>query len=188
LEIKNCKLQRLEKENKIVETSGKIVSAISTEMKNRRITPEVYHGRIFTATTSIKWLESHKVFTSFIPDTIIRDKWDHIFSLFYRICSKLLSSKQVEIQDRDLLYNDLEELGDVWVKEVDHKISPKLDTLIMVVPTVLNALDGNCGSLSEQSIERIHNRTKKEARRTYNIANVHERTKYIHQVRIYSNN
>lgn len=128
LDIHNCILERAEKDTEVLETSGKIVSAISKEMKKLRITPEVFHGGIYTTITSIKWLENHKVFTSFIPDITIKEKWDDIIGLFYDISKKLMSTVPIKIEDRHILYNDLERLGDVWVKEVDHKISPKLDT------------------------------------------------------------
>ena len=52
----------------------------------------------------------------------------------------------------------------------------------MVVPKLIEALEGHCGSLSEQNIERIHNNTNQEARRCFNIVEAGQRAEYLLKV------
>jgi hypothetical protein len=174
--------KRVSKEDMYKSKTGPIVSSINTAMKEMKISAESYHGNIFTATTSMKFLENHKVFTSFISDETVRKKWEDLFKLFYSISRKLLSVKQIKVEERTELNQELEELGRLWIHGVDKKISPKLDTLIMVVPKIIDAMDGYCGALSEQNIERIHNVTNQHARKTHNISNKADRTEYIMKV------
>ena len=49
----------------------------------------------------------------------------------------------------------------------------------MVVPNCINNLEGFTGSILEQSFERLHNVTNKEARTVIKIANPADRIKYL---------
>ena len=51
-------------------------------MKNLRISPEVYYGNIYTATTAMKWLENFKEFTALLKNEALEDIWNEIFELF----------------------------------------------------------------------------------------------------------
>ena len=59
-----------------------------------------------------------------------------------------------------------------------------MDTLTIIVPKSIEALDGHCGSLSEQAIERIHNKVNKAYRQVCKIANLADRTSYILKVKV----
>ena len=77
---KKKKLLTIEKE--INSNTGKTVSGINEVMKKLRISLEVYHGNIYTATTSLKWLENHEVFLECITNDGLKEKWREIFNLF----------------------------------------------------------------------------------------------------------
>ena len=57
----------------------------------------------------------------------------------------------------------------------------------MVIPLYLDNLEGYTGAISEQSIERLHNVTNKEARTAIHIANPADRIKYLLEVHIFIN-
>lgn len=78
---------------------------------------------------------------------------------FHSISRRLLNVEQIKVEKRAKLKQELEELGRLWILLVDIKISHKVDNLIMVVPMIIEAMDGYCNALSEQNIERIHNVT-----------------------------
>ena len=180
--IDKLKLELVQNEEMMISDSGAIVSSIYKAMKEKQIRPESYYGNIYTSTTSMKWMENHETFTDFIPDTEVRNKWNLIFSTYHRICKKILSAKQIKDEERPQLYADLELFGHIWVSYIDKNVIPKMDTLIMVVPKLIEALDGHCGSLSEQNIERIHNNTNQEARRCFNIVEAGQRAEYLLKV------
>ena len=95
-----------------------------------------------------------------------------------------MSTEKIPEIEYEKLKNDLDKFGELWVMHVSKNNTPKLDILIFCVPKVISSMEGHCGSLSEQNIERIHLKRNLQAGKTHNIANNIERTKYIHQVRI----
>ena len=180
--IDKMKLDLVQNENKMISDSGKIVSSIYSAMKDKQIRPESYYGNIYTATSSMSWMQNHQTFTEFIPNIEVKEKWNLIFSVYHRICLKLLSAKQIQTNERPLLCEDIELFGELWVKYIDKNIIPKMDALIMVTPRLIETLDGHIGSLSEQNIERIHNVTNQEAKRCFNIVEAGQRAEYLLKV------
>ena len=64
-------------------------------------------------------------------------------------CFRLLSVKPVPPEERPTLNDDIAEFGAIWIQYIDQKVPPKVDTLTIIVPKSIEALDGHCGSLSE---------------------------------------
>ncbi len=98
---------------------------------------------------------------------------------------RILSAKRINIEEREILKKEISLFGEIWIRDIKKSITPKLDTLLMVIPYSLEQLDGYIGALSEQNIERIHNLVNKEARRSHNICNPVERTDFILKVTFY---
>ncbi len=82
LDIQNLRLRKAELDGKLIASSGAISSAIYQKMKDLRISPEVFYGNIYTATTAMKWLEHHKEFRAVVKNSEVADTWNEIFELF----------------------------------------------------------------------------------------------------------
>ncbi len=96
---------------------------------------------------------------------------------------RLLSARRLDKDEIDLVNNEIKVFSKLWVN-VSSRVCPKLDTLTMVVPRSLRALDGLAGAISEQSIERLHSLVNQEAQCSRGIINSADRTKYLLEVKL----
>ena len=51
-------------------------TAVYEKMRNLQLSPEVYYGIIYTATTAMKWLENYKEFTVLVKNDALEETWN----------------------------------------------------------------------------------------------------------------
>jgi hypothetical protein len=80
------------------------------------------------------------------------------------------------------MFKDVEDFDGYWQQLVNTSISIKFDYLVIVVPKVIQNMQGYTGSLSEQSVEWLHIITNQEARAVQNLANKTEKAEFLMKV------
>ena len=83
------------------------------------------------------------------------------------------------VEERQVLGLNIKKLSELWPIFVSKKVTAKFDCLVMQVMQIIENMDGFTGSISEQSIERLHNVVNQEARVVHNIADRAKKAKHL---------